>query len=352
MSTLTNETLPLNFMRRREETETNKDVHKAATTFRDRFDGANASVSDRKNQATTMVNEYYDIVTDFYEYGWGQAFHFAPKFQGETFFESLARHEYYLALKGGFDRGNRVLDIGCGVGGPLRNIARFTGANVVGINNNEYQISRAKRYDARAGLQNQTSYVKTDFCNMPFKNGEYDGAYAIEATCHAADKTKCFSEIFRVLKPGSHFVGYEWIVTDKYDPGNEEHKRIRHGIELGNSLPTLETAAQVNAALTAAGFIVEESYDLCEVFENGMPKNVVWYAPLEPSYSSLAGLKATPVGRWVTSKMVQAMEVLHLAPKGTYQAAEILEEAAVNLVLGGKLQIFSPSYFFKARKPL
>jgi sterol 24-C-methyltransferase len=187
---------------------------------------------------------------------------------------------------------------------------------------------------------------------MPFKNSEYDGAYAIEATCHAADKTKCFSEIFRVLKPGAYFTGYEWIITDKFDIGNEEHKRIRHGIELGNSLPTLETAAQVNAALAAAGFIVEESYDLIEFFENGAPKNIKWYAPLEASYTSPSGLKATPVGRWITSKMVSWMEFLRVAPKGSYDTAMILEEAAVNLVLGGKLQIFSPSYFFRARKPL
>jgi len=38
-----------------------------------------------------------------------------------------------------------VLDVGCGVGGPLRNIARFTGAKIIGLNNNEFQVRRGKR---------------------------------------------------------------------------------------------------------------------------------------------------------------------------------------------------------------
>ena len=48
-----------------------------------------------------MVNDYYDLVTDFYEYGWGQSFHFAPRHKGESFEASLVRHELYLAARCG-----------------------------------------------------------------------------------------------------------------------------------------------------------------------------------------------------------------------------------------------------------
>lgn len=342
---------PFHLFRQRQKTENNADVEKTATTFRDRFDGSTATVAARKENATTMVNEYYDLVTDFYEYGWGQAFHFAPRYVGESFYEGLARHEYFLALHGGFVEGHRVLDIGCGVGGPLRNMARFTGAQVVGINNNEYQIGRGRRYDSRAGLSHLCSYIRTDFCNMPIKDDEYDGAYAIEATCHATDKVKCYSEIFRVLKPGACFVGYEWVITDKYDNSNAEHRAVRHGIELGDALPTLETGAQVVAALVASGFVVELNFDACAKYESGLAKNITWYQPLEGAWTP-SGFKATPLGRLCTSTLVTVAEKIGLAPKGSRATAAILEEAAVNLVLGGKLGIFTPSFFFKARKPL
>ena len=348
--TIARETLPLNFLRSRS-TDQNPDVAKASSTYVHRF-SESSSVADRRRDATSMVNEYYDIVTDLYEYGWGQAFHFAPRYAGETFFESLSRHEHTLALRGGFKAGMKILDIGCGVGGPLRNMVRFTGSHITGINNNAYQIGRAKRHDERVGLAHLTSYLQCDFNHMPVPDASYDGAYAIEATCHAADKTRCFSEIFRTLKPGGFFCGYEWIVTDKYDDTNAEHRRVKHEIEKGDALPNLENAAHVVSALKAAGFEVLDAYDAIARMENSPAKQLPWYHPLTASYASLDGFKATPIGRWCTSTMLGVLELLRLTPKGTREAAHVLEVAAVGLVEGGKLQIFSPSFLFVARKPV
>jgi sterol 24-C-methyltransferase len=67
----------------------------------------------------------------------------------------------------------RVLDVGCGVGGPAREIARFTDAHITGLNNNDYQIDRAVHYAAKEGLSDQLTFVKGDFmvytlCLSPF----------------------------------------------------------------------------------------------------------------------------------------------------------------------------------------
>lgn len=91
------------------------------------------------NQST---HSYYNVVTDFYEYGWGTSFHFSRYYPGEPFRQATARHEHYLASKIGIKEGWKVLDVGCGVGGPAREIARFTGAHITGLNNNDYQIER------------------------------------------------------------------------------------------------------------------------------------------------------------------------------------------------------------------
>lgn len=57
----------------------------------------------------------------------------------------------------------RVLDVGCGVGGPAREIVKFSGVNVVGLNNNNYQIERATRYAEKEGLSHKLSFTKGDF---------------------------------------------------------------------------------------------------------------------------------------------------------------------------------------------
>jgi sterol 24-C-methyltransferase len=74
----------------------------------------------RVKNAQTVAETYYNLVTDFYEYGWGQSFHFAMRFPGEALQASLQRHEYYLASKLGLKAGQVALDCGCGVGGPQR----------------------------------------------------------------------------------------------------------------------------------------------------------------------------------------------------------------------------------------
>ncbi|CBH15756.1 Sterol methyltransferase, putative [Trypanosoma equiperdum] len=343
--------LSLLIARERDANGVNGDVNATAGRLRDRYDGKGASASERRQDATSLTNEYYDIVTDFYEYGWGQNFHFAPRYMNETFYESLARYEYFLAYHAQFKPTDTVLDVGCGIGGPARNMVRFTSCNVMGVNNNEYQINRARQHDSRYGMSGKINYTKTDFCNMCFGDNEFDGAYAIEATCHSESKVKCYSEVFRAIKPGAYFMLYEWCLTDLYDPANEEHQRVRHGIELGDGLPELDTMRQVVAAVKAAGFVVEESFDMAERFESGEPKSVPWYEPLQGSYTSLSGLRATPAGRWLTSVTCRLLEAVRLAPAGTCKATEILEEGAVNLVKGGELGIFTPSFFVKARKP-
>ena len=86
----------------------------------------------RAGNYADVVNKYYDLATSFYEYGWGESFHFAHRYRWETLRESIIRHEHFLASKLNVGPGKKVLDVGCGVGGPLREIAAFTGADITG----------------------------------------------------------------------------------------------------------------------------------------------------------------------------------------------------------------------------
>lgn len=108
---------------------------------------------------------------------------------------------------------SQVLDLGCGVGGPAREICRFSGADIVGVNNNSHQISRAEKLSADSGpyVAAHCKYVQSDFMTLPFADGSHDHAYAIEATCHAPDPVACYKEIMRCIKPGGYFVCYEWV---------------------------------------------------------------------------------------------------------------------------------------------
>lgn len=301
---------------------------------------------ERKANYTDMVNKYYDLSTSFYEFGWGESFHFAHRWKGESLRESIKRHEHFLALQLCLKRGQKVLDVGCGIGGPLREIARFSSASVTGLNNNEYQISRGTELNCIAGVDKTCNFVKADFMKMPFEDNSFDAVYAIEATCHAPDALGCYSEIFRVLKPGQYFAAYEWCMTDSFDPNNQEHQKIKAEIELGDGLPDIRLTTQCLEALKLAGFEV--------IWEKDLAKDspVSWYLPLDTSRLSFTSFRLTSVGRFITTNMVKALEYVGLAPKGSQRVQSFLEKAAESLVSGGRKEIFTPMYFFLARKPL
>lgn len=247
----------------------------------------------------------------------------------------------------------KVLDVGCGVGGPARQIAKFTGCHITGLNNNDYQIQRAAAYAKKEGLCHKLSFVKGDFMQMDFPENSFDAIYAIEATVHAPELSGVYSEIFRVLKPGGIFGVYEWLMTDEYDNDNLRHREIRLGIELGDGISNMVKISDGLEAMKVAGFELLHHEDLAE-----RPDPIPWFWPLAGEWKYLQSIfdipriaRMTWWGRGFGHRLGGLMEMLHLAPPGTRKTADSLATALDNLVAGAKEHLFTPMYLMVGRKP-
>ena len=308
------------------------------------------SLDNRNEDYTTLVNYYYELATLFYEWGWGQSFHFSYQLPHEKFAEATARHEYYLAGQLQVQQGEKVLDCGCGIGGPMRNIARFTRADITGVTLNEYQVQRGNKLNAEAGLKDTARLVQGDFLKLPFEENSFDGVYAIEATCHAPDRTKVYSQIYRVLKPGKIFACYEWCLTPMYDKNNEYHRSIKKKIEEGDGLPDMASQEEVVDAVKSVGFEMIEARDMAldERF-GGDP----WWLPLHPSWNPLSfRFQMTDFGKFVTRNALWFFEGIFLVPSGTYKVQEMLQQGGWGCARGGVTGTFTPMWLMVARKPL
>ncbi|KAJ2694998.1 Delta(24)-sterol C-methyltransferase [Coemansia sp. IMI 209128] len=316
-------------------------------------DSKNNNEESRAAKHKTLTNTYYNLVTDFYEYGWGESFHFSRRSIGETHRESTRRHEHLLFSSARITSGMKVLDVGCGVGGPARECIRFTGAHVTGLNNNDYQIQRANIYAAKYKQQDNSAFVKGDFMDMPFADNSFDAVYAIEATCHAPVLKGVYSQMYRILKPGGYFAIYEWCLTDKFDPSSELHKKLVLDIEHGDGIAKLFGTDVALQAAKDAGFEIEVVSDIAH--ETTMGNEVPWYTYLDVgrlSFKGLQGFARSHIGRKFTFGAVKTLETLRIAPKGTAKVQTVLTTAADSLVDGGRLEIFTPMYLIVGRKPL
>ncbi len=294
-----------------------------------------------------MVSRFYDVVTRFYEYGWGQSFHFAPRQSGEGLHAAQRRQEVGVAELMALGPGMEVADLGCGVGGPLVNIAKATGANITGLNLNAHQISRAERAVRRAGLQGSCGFLLANFMNVPLDDGHFDAAYSYEAICHAPHKSLCFEEFHRLLKPGGQIALTEWCLTERFNPNDPAHRDIRDRVELTNAVPNLLTTSRQVDAMREAGFEILSARD--QAFESD--PEWPWYRSLQGRDISLASLARVPAGRSLTAAVTSLLELLRIAPAGTGEAARILNVAADALVEAGVAGIFTPSFLIHARKP-
>lgn len=321
---------------------------KAARAYRRLYDGRQGGTSDqRRRQYETLVNTYYNLTTDFYEYGWGQSFHFGVRKRGQSQKSAIRAQEHFIGERLRLTPHMRVLDVGCGVGGPMRELARRFGCVITGLNNNAYQLTKCANYNKAAGLQQHCDTLKADFMSIPVPENSYDAIYAIEATCHAPDRTAVFRELLRVLKPGGCFAAYEWCTTDKFDSNDPEHQKIKRGIEEGDALPDILSTTEVLTALERAGFTISEQEDRALACDPETP----WYRTLEGREVSLAALPRLKPVRWLSHRTVGLLERLGLAPTGTQEVSAFLNTAADSLVAGGRLGIFTPMFFFVAQKP-
>lgn len=316
------------------------------------------SIELRKARYQNMVDHFYNLVTDFYEWGWGQSFHFGPRFHNEDFIPSIARAEHYLCartgmtefvVENGVKRKMKALDVGCGVGGPMRNMAVFSQCCIEGITINEYQVNIGNKYNAEHGLADKCLLKQGDFQNIPkvWPAEYFDAAFEIEATCHSPNRVDTFSGVAKVLKKGAMFAGYEWVMTDKYDENNADHVRIKEGIEVGNGLPTLVHYSHIVECMEKSGFEVLDYYDANRGVHNA--NEIPWYDTLNGKMS-LSGFRMTHVGRMCTHAMVWTLETLRIAPEGSTKVSALLNATALDLVEGGELEIFTPSFFFLGKK--
>ena len=323
-------------------------IAQSAREYEHRFRAHNRSALENAANSDKHITElYYDLVTDFYEYGWGKSFHFAPRVPGESFKESLQRHERFLADALGLKPGMIIADLGCGVGGPLLEIARYSGAKIVGINSNAYQLEHARRFVEEADLAHLAEFIHCDFLNVDAPDESFDAVFDIEATCHAPDKVSIYREVYRLLKRGACFAGYEYCLTDRFDAQDPRHLKIKADIQLGGSLLEIADQQTVDDALRSVGFEVLETRNLSMQTGPSIP----WYQPLIGSGFSHASFRSSRFGRWVTHNSLKTLETLRIAPQGTVRVSETLNLCAAAMAEAGRLGIFTPMYFIHARKP-
>ncbi len=176
-------------------------------------------LSPRRYQSGDSVANAYDEWTEdgILEFYWGEHIHlghYGSPPRSKDFLAAKSDFVHEMVRWGGLDKlaaGTTVLDVGCGIGGSSRILARDYGFQVTGITISPGQVKRAQELTPP---EIPARFQQDDAMNLSFPDQSFDVVWCIEAGPHMPDKAVFAKELMRVLKPGGILVVADWNQRD------------------------------------------------------------------------------------------------------------------------------------------
>ena len=167
---------------------------------------------------------------------WGEHIHlgFYHRKSGDNDFrKAKVQFVHELVKWSGLDKlpkGSRILDVGCGIGGSARILAKYYGYNVTGITISPAQVKRARELTP---TELNCNFQVMDALDLKFEDGSFDAVWSVEAGAHMNDKNKFADEMLRTLRPGGYLALADWNSRDlrKYPPSFFEKLVLKQLLE-------------------------------------------------------------------------------------------------------------------------
>lgn len=139
-----------------------------------------------------------------------------------------------------------ILELGCGAGrnaGEL--LKRYPQAHLTAVDYASLSVEKAKEYNEAMIAAGRCTVRQGDVSALPLSDESFDLATAFETVYFWPGLEKCFSEVYRVLKPGGCFlISNE---SDGMDAASQKFEKIIEGMKA-------YTAEELESALRTAGF--------------------------------------------------------------------------------------------------
>jgi SAM-dependent methyltransferase len=152
--------------------------------------------------------------------------------------------------------GERILDIGSGIGGPARWFAAKFGARVTGVDLTPEFCAAAEVLNAATGLTGHVTILQGSALALPVPDGAFDAAYSQNVIMNIADKQLFYREAFRALRPGGRLA----LSNLCAGPLGEPYFPVPWATTRDTSF--LATPESMRADLVAAGFEIADFRDI------------------------------------------------------------------------------------------
>lgn len=204
------------------------------------------------------IRVHYDLATAFYRLLWGPHIHHGLWDADESPKDAQVHLIETAAAKVGIAKGDRVVDVGCGMGGSSVHLSRRFGCHVTGITLSPVQRLWASCGALLRGVRTQTEFRRADAERIEFPAESFDVVWSVECTEHLFDKPAFFAKAAQWLRPGGRMVICAWLAGD--DPLSETQRRRVYDVCEAFLCPSLGTARDYQGWMESAG-LTFKAYD-------------------------------------------------------------------------------------------
>jgi tocopherol O-methyltransferase len=205
------------------------------------------------------IQIHYDLATPFYRLLWGVHIHHGLWEADETPETAQRQLINRLADAAGLRGGERVLDVGCGMGGTSIDLARRLRCRVTGLTLSPVQQVWAAMSARWQGVGGRTRFLRRDAEEVNFTANSFDVVWSVECTEHLFDKPALFRRAARWLAPGGRVAICAWLAGDGPDTATKATAVCE-----GFLCPSLGTADDYQGWMQAAGLTVTAFEDLTD----------------------------------------------------------------------------------------
>ena len=240
---------------------------------------------ESSNTVATSYDEWtQDGILEFY---WGEHIHlghYGSPPRSKNFLKAKEDFVHEMARWGGLDTlppGTTLLDVGCGIGGSSRILARDYGFVTTGITISPQQVRRAQELTPETLT---SSFQVNDALAMTFPDNSFDVVWSIEAGPHMPDKMKYAEEMMRVLKPGGILVVADWNQRDdRRKPLKGWEKPVMRQLLDQWSHPSFSSIEGFSEQIAATG-LVQGAVDTADWTQETLPSwlDSIWQGIVRP----------------------------------------------------------------------
>ena len=206
-----------------------------------------------------VIRTHYNVSTLFYRLLWGQHIHHGLWTANESPRKAAQQLTERLAAEAGIQRQDRVVDIGCGMGGSSIHLAKQLNCKVTGVTLSPFQKHWATMSSLMHGTSGKTTFLCEDAEKVVFEDHAFDIGWSIECTEHLFDKPAFFQRMARWIRPGGRVAICAWLAGD--DPLDAAGQQKVFDVCEGFFCPSLGTRSDYREWLTASGLTMQNEFD-------------------------------------------------------------------------------------------